>query len=242
MKLFLAFIFITNLAFSDDYMLVHGLNTAQNMLDDIEKLLEQNGHKVHRLILSGHHKDDWKAFLSVSSQQWENDFVEKYNEMKGQKHLIAYSLGAVTAVYTQVHNDTVRFKSQMFFAPAFDTRWYVNLVKTANWFGAEKLKSFAKENERVHSYTSMAAYNTLFEMRDFLKKETVKVPQTPTKVFMDKKDKLVSYSGVKNWIANKKLDWEMVSLNSSRSDHHMVILRKYLDDRSWEKIEKQFTE
>lgn len=242
MKTLLLFLMLTSYIYADEYMLIHGLNNSQVMMNDIEKVLIDNGHKVHRLVLSGHKPTEWNKFEKVSAQIWKDDFERTYKQMKGSKHLVAYSLGALTAIYSQALNKNIKFDSQMLFAPALSTPWYTRLVTFLGSLGFSKLRSFAPEGEGVHVYTSMNAYNALFEMIDYLKNSSQKIPQTPTVVLMDKRDKLVSYKGVKNWIKKKKLNWEMLDVQSTRFVGHMIIAKQFLEKDSWSKVKEMLSQ
>lgn len=242
MKTLFIFLTLSTLTFADDYMLIHGLNNAQVMLDDIERVLKDNGHNVHRLVLTGHKSDAWNDFQNVNAQVWRKDFEKTYQKMNGDKHLIAYSLGALTAIYSQSFNQSLSFKSQMLFAPALSIPWYTRIVTFLGSLGFSKLRSFAPKGEGVHIHTSMNAYRALFEMIDYLKKGEHKIPETPTVVLMDKKDKLVSYRGVKKWIKNKKLDWKMIDVKSTRFVGHMIIAKEFLKKESWKEVKRLLTE
>lgn len=226
---------------SDDYLFIHGLNTSQSMLDDITKLLQDNGHKVHRLILTGHGEDEWQKFEQATVEQWENDFLRAYNQLGPQKHLIGYSLGALVAMYAASKHKVISFQSTHLFAPAISTRWYVSTLKFLSWIGVGKIKSQVPDDERVHSHTPMLAYMAIFEMQDWLNASHIRhLDFGKVTIFMDKRDKLVSNNGVQDWVKKNNYDWSFQNLISTRSAHHMVISKKYLEKQSWLMVKGSF--
>lgn len=227
---------------ADDYLFIHGLNTNQSMLNDITKLVEARGHKVHRLILSGHRNNEWEEFTQVKAEQWEQDFLRAYQKLGPKKHLIGYSLGALVSLYAASKNKEIRFQSAYLFSPAISTRWYVSTLKAFSWIGIKKLKSQVPDNERVHSHTPLPAYMAMFQMQDWLTQSEVRhLDFGKTIVLMDERDKLVSDSGVRSWIEVNGYKWSFQNLKSIRSAHHMVLSKKYLDPSSWKTIQDSFS-
>ena len=88
----------------------------------------------------------------------------------------------------------------------------------------------------------MAAYNALFEAIKHFEKNLDPKINVPTVVFIDEKDELISFSGLKKMIANQKLDqWKIHPVKKDKTAteiemHHIIIDKASVGTQMWKEI------
>jgi esterase/lipase len=180
-------------------LVIHGLNTKPEKMDQIIKELTENGYDVYSLKLSGHNHD-LDRMKKVTYEGWRDevksayDVVQAKNKKDGGKlTLAAYSLGGALAMDMLANNPGLKVDQSILFAPAIEVKATSHLIKFFELFGKDYIvPSFCPEDFRAERGTSVAAYLALFKAIDHLHKGDLKLLNIPTLVFIDKKDELVS--------------------------------------------------
>lgn len=210
-------------------------------MGDIVNLIEEKGHRVVKVILKGHKKNAWKDFLKATKEDWERDIIDGYKKLSGRKHIVGYSLGGLLGVYVLKRHPEMKVTSMVLFAPAIKAPWYGKLIYPLSWLGLKSLPSFAPRDERVHESTPIHAYKEVLDIQREVRELGEAFPPIPVTMFIDKRDGLVSYGKIKNWLKKEKLSsWRMILVEASRGAHHMIIQKRFLSSMSWEKISSQF--
>lgn len=229
-------------------LVIHGLNNKPESMTAIINELQLNGKDVLLVKLSGH-VGNIETMKVVNRVKWlsevESAFkeVELLNKIKGGDIIFAgYSLGAAAGLdYLSSQKNPSQLVSKMvLFAPAIDVRASSHLVKASFVLGNSfVIPSFSPECYRAQSGTTVAAYKGLFDIVDHLKAKSLSSLNINTTIFIDPKDELVSYSGIKDLIKDQKLNnWKVIAVSNNKATidtpyHHLIIDPESLGKEQW---------
>ena len=136
----------------------------------------------------------------------------------------------------------VSFDGMIFFAPAFSVHWYTRLLRGLAPFPRLTLKSFSPKDYAANRGTPIAAYNALFESIAALRRRQAGRLAADALIFIDPKDELVSYRGLRAMCAASGAErWQMVTiaktLRKGRRDyHHLIIDEESLGRPLWNDV------
>ena len=230
-------------------MLSHGLNTNAVKMNDLVKFYTSQGYDVLLTILTGH-DGNRKEFQAVTREKWIQDMYSAYcaaqakaNEEKLPLFFTGYSVSGLIAedLIENYPDQKVQFEKMILFAPAISVKPFTGLVKALNVFGkGYMVPSFSNPEYRVCNGTPIAAYDSLFASYNMLNKtEFSHSRQTPTLVFIDPKDELVSASGIKKIISSKHLNnWSLVEVTNYAATtkvkyHHFIVAEEAVGSHVW---------
>jgi esterase/lipase len=228
-------------------LVAHGLNLRAHALRDLYEPLRDRGATIVVLQLRGHARDaaadaqTREAWKSLDASEWVEDWrsaVERATELSAARGLplafLGYSLGALIHVYGLASGQLGRnpFVRQVLLAPALRVRSRTRLVLLFRPFGRRfTVRSFAPPDVRSHDSTSMAAYESLFDLEAAL--SALPEPRRlkiPTVVAVDPGDELVSHRRIVEWIDRNGLrpEWRVHTLAKdadtarSRIRHYVI--------------------
>jgi len=223
-------------------LLMHGLNNRPELMHPIAKKLAENGFDVLVPPLTGH-LDNFKEFQQVQPDNWLTDVTLAYKEAESwanrkntQLFYAGFSLGGLIGIALQAEEKIPHVKKTWLLAPALETTFFANLLSPLLSFNINfTIPSGAPGFYRAHKRMPIQAYRALFVLKERLKKVAIK--DTPTLLYIDPKDELVSYKRLKTRIAQLK-NWQLHKLNSTESKgiHHMIADPFYTGKNNWENM------
>ena len=242
-------------------LVIHGLNGRPDKMKSIIAELTACGIDCLNLSLRGHGENYFplektdsaaarmEAFKSVSYPLWKSEAYQAYRlvEKEGKLYdvpvfFVGFSMGGLLGVDLFASNSNVNFDKMVLFAPALKMRQRNNLLKILSPFPRLVIPSLAHRSYLSNSGTPMAAYNALFEMVDDLENHLSPKINVPTVVFIDKRDELISFSGLQEMIQQQALDqWKIHPVKKDRTAteikmHHLIIDQASVGQQMWKEI------
>jgi esterase/lipase len=228
-------------------LVIHGLNSRPEKMSEIIDALNKHGHDVLLLKLIGHN-NDLSRMKKVTYDQWNDQILAAFNKVVekncnegGKITLVGYSLGAVLAMDMLANNPQLKAHQTILFSPAISVKNTSYFVKAFGVFGKGfVVPSFSSDNYKAQNGTTVAAYRALFETIASFEKGDLSLLNIPTLVFVDKKDELVSYKGLKE-IAKQLDKWKLVTVTNKnttmkKSYHHLTITEESLGADEWNNV------
>lgn len=184
----------------------------------------------------------------VTYQQWNDQILAAFRKVTeknclegGKITLVGYSLGGVLAMDMLANNPDLKAHQAILFSPAISVKNTSYFVKAFGVFGKGfVVPSFSSDNYKAQNGTTVAAYKALFETIASFEKGDLNLLNIPTLVFVDKKDELVSFKGLKEITA--QLDkWKLVTVTNKntpmkKSYHHLTITEESLGTEEWKNV------
>jgi len=243
-------------------LVIHGLNCRPGKLQSIIAQMTEAGIDCLNLSLRGHGENDarlnntegakarMKAFKSVTYPLWKTEAYQAYELVEKKSRLygsplffIGFSMGGLLGVDLFASNPRVKFDRMVLFAPAVKMRARNFILKILSPFPGLVIPSAAGHTSYLANRgTPMAAYNALFDMYRHLEDNPDPKINVPTLVFIDEKDELISFSGLKNMIRDQNLDrWKIhpvVKDNTATAVkmHHLIIDEASVGNTMWQEI------
>lgn len=186
--------------------------------------------------LCGH--DHETKYVSLTQQHWLDDIATAYED--AQKlysplplYFVAYSTGALAISGFVAQSQGKPFQAGVFLAPAFALTWRAQLVRllTPLRFLQLRLPSLAPRQLRAHHSTSLHAYHAMYSLWQGLRSATGTsyLNQIPVLIYANPDDELVSFHGLKQWLAKHNLNnWQLTGVEGSFDYQHLLI-----DGDSW---------
>ena len=239
-------------------LVIHGLNLRPDKMESIIARLTDSNIEALNLSLQGH-GDNYirsvesdnsdarlQSFKEVSYQLWMEETSYAYRAAKNrsdQKNvplfLIGFSLGGLMGADLLVTVPEVQFDKMVLFAPALKMHLRNYIIRVLSPFPRLTIPSLTLGSYQANASTPMAGYNALFASVKHVEENVSPKLNIPTLVFIDKKDELVSYSGLKKMVANEKLDqWRfyMVQKENTKGStkiNHLIIDAPSTGKRVW---------
>jgi alpha-beta hydrolase superfamily lysophospholipase len=250
-------------------MIIHGLNCKPSRMMGIADMLVAQGVECLNVSLRGHGDDAssgsdprtadslrLEAFKSVTRRIWLSEARAAYALARARADdrgvplvLVGFSLGAVVGSEIECEPASeVAFDGMIFFAPAFAIHWYTRALHCLALFPRLTLRSRSPVDYAANRGTPMAAYNALFESIAALRKCRHRQLATAALVFIDPKDELVSYRGMRAICQGPEAQrWKMVrirkALQKGRRDyHHLIIDEPSLGSERWSDVVRHVKE
>ncbi|MEZ4753806.1 MAG: alpha/beta hydrolase [Bdellovibrionota bacterium] len=230
-------------------ILLPGLNFKPEKMDELANLLNQTGYDTYRLSLTGNFQGSPEA---SSQANWFSQIKDSWCRAKANNSskiiLAGLSMGGSLAVNFVDKNPNFKIDKLLLFAPAIEIKFYANFLYGITWlrFFDVSLPSFTPEAYRAKKFTSLKTYETLLELetdsQNLINSEALS--NTPTLIFLNPNDSLVSYSDTLSWIKAKKLiDWRLSTINSkpkiSGLKDHIFTDEQSAGTEAWMKIKNE---
>ena len=243
-------------------LVIHGLNCRPDKMEAIISVLNANGITCLNLSLRGHGSNfspidnmgpdaaRMAAFKSVSYPLWKTEAYKAYQMAKSKSELygrplffIGFSMGGLLGVDLIASNPNVRFDKMVLFAPAIALLQRNYLIQIFSPFPSLVIPSAGDKPYLANDGTPMAAYNALFDMHAHFENHLdPKKINTPTVVFIDKEDELVSYGSLQEMIHQHHLDqWKIHPVQKDKAAtevnmHHIIIDAASVGNAMWQEI------
>ena len=232
-------------------LIIHGLNQKPSKWMDMIQFLNTKNFHVFRLTLKGHGGARFKDMMQVDADTWLEDIDAATTEIqqkfpKTKKILLAYSLGALSALEYQLKTGKQVFQKQLLLAPAIRLKDYVFLVKPLIRI-FPSIPSRSPEEYRANPFrTASAAYQAMFSLlNDFSHRDGFSHINSDTLVLMRTSDELVSYAGIKDWIETTGMTrWQIKEIPDAQSGpgrqfRHLILDRDSFGQKGWTYVKKQ---
>lgn len=231
-------------------ILLHGLNLKPSKMDDWVHLLLAGNAEVIRFALHGH-SGDYQQMAEVTADMWREQFQRvaavargKARERDVPLYFIGFSLGALVALEWLSSVDEQAFERMVLIAPALSIPWYSRAaIHTLSIFGnGFMLPSRSPQNYRANPGTSIAAYKSLFELKDALEEKKYRNANVPTLVLIDRHDELVDSRNIGDVIMMNKLSLWSLELVDNRFAHdnfgfrHLMVDEEAMGKALWSKV------
>lgn len=250
-------------------VIIHGLNCKPRRMTGIADMLGAQGVECLNVSLLGHGDDAssasnpgeadrsrLEAFKTVTRSVWLSEARDAYTIARARASglgvpliLVGFSLGA--AIGSDLEGEPgsqVCFDGMIFFAPAFSIHWYTRALRALSLFPRLTLRSFSPVQYAANGGTPIAAYNALFESVAALRRRRDRQLATPALIFIDPKDELVSYRGLRAICESPGAGrWKMVrvlkTLRENRRDyHHLIIDENSVGKELWSDVVHHVTQ
>lgn len=231
-------------------VLMHGLNNRPKIMDTLGRELADRGVWGLRGALFGHsgHPED---FVQATREHWLQDIWRLYLLAKKQADryqvpliYVGFSLGGLMGVEFQSRlvPRLVGFDAWMLFAPALSTRWYARIMSWTRFWPRLVIPTQSPPYYRAARGTPGAVYGELFSAIDALQALSSEPLRRPALVVIDPKDRLVSYSGLQDFIAERSLtSWQIFTVSTEggseqKSFHHLIVDDRTLSKEQWQAL------
>ncbi len=242
-------------------LVIHGLNGRPDKMESIIAEMTAAGIDCLNLSLRGHGENysqldntdsaeaRMQAFKSVSYRLWRTEIYQAYQQVKIKSNryrtgvfFVGFSIGGLLGVDLFASNPYVKFDKMVLFAPALKMHNRNYLLKTISPFPRLVVPSFAPDAYLANKGTPMAAYNALFEASKHFEKNLDPKINVPTVIFIDKRDELISFSGLKSMIQKQNLDqWKLHPVKKDQTAteiemQHIIIDEASVGKQMWKEI------
>lgn len=227
-------------------ILYHGLNNRPELMHPIAQKLKESGYNILVPALSGH-TQSYNDFKKITHTAWVNDVKQAYElatlEAKTQDcplYYIGFSLGGLLGVLLKAESKLPKVEKMCLLAPALETTLFANLLKPFLYFKLDiSIPSKAPGFYRAHKRLPIQAYRAFFDIKTKLHQIDVSQVNIPVKLYIDKKDELVSYKKLTSFVTQNNLDnWQVYQLDSKESKgiHHMIADPFYAGKNNWQNM------
>lgn len=231
------------------FIVIHGLNQEPSTMDPVAAYLTTLNFHVYRITLRGHREVSAQPFEAVS---WETDVVQAYRAMRARYpalpiHLLGYSLGGMLATRVTDNYPEVQPQSMVLIAPALSLRLLVQTSFALNLLPplTSAVPNIAPRYYRRFARTPLFWYQNTLSLYSLTRTISPhsKLRVTPTLVFANPVDELVSYSGLTSWIQDNGLasSWHTIPLRPHPRDPftpaHLMIDERSLGETHWEELQ-----
>lgn len=228
-------------------LLTHGLNLKPAKLDALAGKLNEAGFSVFRPAFTGHCGHN-KHYLNVTATHWERDarefhaIVTDEAQSKGVPAMLcAYSFSA--AIFQSMAKE-LKFDRRVYLAPALSLRfWFPVASFLANSLPRVTYRSMNVGGYYANATSGMLAVQALEHFVGNI--DTRGNDSTPTQIWVDPKDELVSYKGIRIQ-ARRRPKWRLEPLTNKGSRmrpayHHLIINEEALGHAEWERLTSGIT-
>jgi len=209
----------------------------------IAQKLKESGYNILVPSLSGH-TQSYDDFKHITHTAWIIDVKQAYQlaqaEAKAQNcplYYIGFSLGGLLGVLLKAEGALPHVEKMVLLAPALETTFFANLLVPFLYFKINiSIPSRAPGFYRAHKKLPIQAYRAFFEIKTKLHELNMSQVNIPVKLYIDKKDELVSYKKLSRFIKQHTLDkWQVFKLNhkESKGIHHMIADPFYAGKNNW---------
>ena len=227
-------------------ILVHGLNNQAKLMYPFAEEIAAKGYDVYIPVLDGH-ASDYNKFKSIDKDDWLCNIKAAYEiaatealNKNCRLYYVGFSLGGLLGTVAKAEDYIPDVERMILLAPALEMTFFSSLMRPLLYFNLKfAIPSKAPGSYRAHPFLPIKAYRTLFELKDQLNENISKKINIPSLVFIDKKDELVSFKKLLNFISKNRLgNWEVKLLTSKKKKgiHHMIADPYYAGEQNWQLI------
>lgn len=229
------------------FLLVHGLNLRPATMDPLAEFLNSCGCHVLRIGLTAHNGTPEEKH-GASAEIWRREVSEGYAELRKRfpylpSGILGYSLGAALAVeyLKQQQNDLPA--AAILLAPAICIQPYFNFARPflfLRHFNCSLL-SLIPAPYCAQRHTSVKMYAAALEVFDAVAAIRDMPNNVPTLALCSKRDGLVHYPAIQDWITKNRLDkWRFDPIDTSTAAlkylNHLVIDESAMGETSWREM------
>jgi pimeloyl-ACP methyl ester carboxylesterase len=248
-------------------LVIHGLNLRPDRMAPIIDNLTQSGIDVLGLSLRGHganyaHRDEMDAaaarlesFKNVSYTLWLNEAYLAYRQVQKRAKqenipvfLTAFSIGGLIGLDLLISNPDVHFDKMVLLAPAISLHPTIYLERVLSPFPRLVIPSLADDAYLANKNgTPVAAYNALFEALYHFEENAGSKLNIPTLVFIDEQDEFIPLRGLKELVAEHKLDqWQFYIVHQKEemetgTFHHHIFDSSSTGEAVWQDMMTETT-
>ena len=248
-------------------LVIHGLNLRPDRMAPIIDNLTQSGIDVLGLSLRGHganyaHRDEMDAaaarlesFKNVSYTLWLNEAYLAYRQVQKRAKqenipvfLTAFSIGGLIGLDLLISNPDVHFDKMVLLAPAISLHPTIYLERVLSPFPRLVIPSLADDAYLANKHgTPVAAYNALFEALYHFEENAGSKLNIPTLVFIDEQDEFIPLRGLKELVAEHKLDqWQFYIVHQKEemetgTFHHHIFDSSSTGEAVWQDMMTETT-
>jgi pimeloyl-ACP methyl ester carboxylesterase len=248
-------------------LVIHGLNLRPDRMAPIIDNLTQSGIDVLGLSLRGHganyaHRDEMDAaaarlesFKNVSYTLWLNEAYLAYRQVQKRAKqenipvfLTAFSIGGLIGLDLLISNPDVHFDKMVLLAPAISLHPTIYLERVLSPFPRLVIPSLADDAYLANKHgTPVAAYNALFEALYHFEENAGSKLNIPTLVFIDEQDEFIPLQGLKELVAEHKLDqWQFYIVHQKEemetgTFHHHIFDSSSTGEAVWQDMMTETT-
>lgn len=187
-----------------------------------------------------------ESLRPAMASQWLDSFLEQYQTARYSSAptvYLGFSLGGLLITYLLAKQQIKPPTHQILFAPALAfQRW----TRLPTYFPGSRLDQLLVPSLTPSTYkatpgVTIGAYKVMFDIREQLNGLDAKHYNIPTLVLCDQHDELIHPKGLRNFIADRKLDqWQLHVFSSSRyrnlGKKHLLVAPEYQSDTYWQHI------
>ncbi len=222
-------------------LVVHGLNSSSDMMNDISAFLQDLGVNTLGIELYGH-RGDYSEFKRATQQDWLDDVLRGYcrlRELGLPIVFVGYSLGGFLGPYLSTQRSDVRFEAFVLLAPAIAVHRPFEWLSWLRILGRNfSLPARAPEDYRIYSKVPVSAYWEFLDAKDTFARASLERLKIPSLILIDPRDELVSSEGLQEFIWNNNLHgfWNIIEIKSQHPYRHIIIDRETLPETAWRQI------
>ncbi len=230
----------------DPVVVVHGLNTQPEVMDEIVDVLESAGHLCVRVSLYSEAvtpRSRPSAVVDAWTACIERGIDRAVRLAPGRPvSVVAFSTGALATVHLLETSQTEKVGRLCLLAPPIALRRLASLVRglTPLWRLGLGIPSAAPRSVRQRRWTPLNEYGALLAMHDRMRATLVseRLRSTPSLIHVHPRDEFVSAGGVKRWVDDQRLEaWTIEIVQDRQSDgtrpRHLLVTRAALGDAAW---------
>lgn len=224
---------------------LHGLNQNPKALKSFLSDLSASGVQSFLIHLPGHHQHSDDSTVSIESIN--QSYREAYKDLNKQygniDYFLGYSYGGLIGC-SLAHE--ISYKKRLLLAPALRIKGYTHALKLLLPF-MRRIQSIPlgdpalERHYRFHGKgVPQEIYKSFFEhYRQFHLNPQDKKIDVATLVYCHPKDELISYNGLKRWVA-KRESFEFRTLENSKADfkkyNHLCFDQRTLGNDQYQKL------
>lgn len=242
-------------------VLVHGLNLQPERMLPLAVALQQMQLTVVMVTLTGHGENyqpqvgltaaqaRLASYRAVTHAQWQQDLRQGYAQAASLAAtqqmpccLVAFSLGGLLGCELFATDPTVTFDRMVLFAPALALQPYAHLPRLFKPWPGLFIRSLAPTGYRANPATPVAAYLALGAALANLRRNLHTRLNVPTRIFIARRDALVSAKGLAQLIKQAHLThWQLDYVHKQGSGieqryQHLIINPQSVGAHEWQRM------
>jgi len=235
-------------------LVIHGLNVNPLRIDLIAYEMNTWGVATLRCTLSGHANSlpsggaRLGSLRQVTYGLWRDEVSAAYcvaAEQAARRHvpvlLAAFSLGGLIGCAALLYNADMGFARLVLFAPALRIRRRSGVLQLLAPWPQLLIPSLSPAAYRANAGTPIAAYNALYAAQRNFERLAGPRLNTPTLVFADPRDEMVSYPGLRQLIVQHHLtQWQLQPVHKAPDAntryHHLLIDQESVGAAAWRQM------